>query len=195
MSLINWISVDDKLPIFDRNCFITDSVMGPGNPISITTGFLSESGWKNYCNDEHHYAHAITHWAYVTEEHPVASSKDDNKIINNVKAVVPEASPVIPNINPVMKSESFAYWLNGFAELTTEPPTKEQWRVIKEHLSLVFNKVTSPINTDTPGTVQEALEKYKQTPINLDTWRWPGNIVNPSISNNPKESSKLNIIC
>lgn len=49
-----------------------------------------------------------------------------------------------------MSPEQFAYWLNGFAELSTEPPTAEQWQSIKEHLALVFNKVTPPAPGNTP---------------------------------------------
>ena len=41
-----------------------------------------------------------------------------------------------------MTAEQFAYWLQGFAELTDGEPTPEQWASIKEHLNLVFNKVT-----------------------------------------------------
>lgn len=41
-----------------------------------------------------------------------------------------------------MTPEQFCYWLNGFGELTTETPTPEQWKAIKEHLETVFTKVT-----------------------------------------------------
>lgn len=41
-----------------------------------------------------------------------------------------------------MTSEQFAYWLQGFAEIHGGAPTPEQWKVIKDHLNLVFNKVT-----------------------------------------------------
>lgn len=42
-----------------------------------------------------------------------------------------------------MDALQFAYWLNGFAELSgDEPPTPAQWRSITEHLALVFTKVT-----------------------------------------------------
>jgi hypothetical protein len=47
-----------------------------------------------------------------------------------------------------MSPESFAYWLTGFRELslTDEPPTKEQWKLICEHLDLVFRKVTPKLD-------------------------------------------------
>ncbi len=41
-----------------------------------------------------------------------------------------------------MTEQQFAYWLQGFAELNKAPPTQEQWKSIKDHLALVFNKVT-----------------------------------------------------
>ena len=37
--------------------------------------------------------------------------------------------------NLLMTPERFVFWLNGFAELTPEPPTPEQWKSIKEHLA------------------------------------------------------------
>ncbi len=44
-----------------------------------------------------------------------------------------------------MNSENFAYWLQGYFELLgkDEPLTKEQTQIIKDHLALVFVKVTS----------------------------------------------------
>jgi hypothetical protein len=42
-----------------------------------------------------------------------------------------------------MTSENFCYWLQGFAELSSSQPTAAQWDIIKEHLGLVFNKVTT----------------------------------------------------
>lgn len=46
----------------------------------------------------------------------------------------------------MMKAESFAYWLQGFAELTPgQTPSPEQWQMIVEHLAEVFDKVTPPM--------------------------------------------------
>lgn len=47
-----------------------------------------------------------------------------------------------------MTPEQFCYWLNGFGELSPEPPTPEQWKAIKEHLALAFHKVTPPAPGD-----------------------------------------------
>lgn len=42
-----------------------------------------------------------------------------------------------------MTEREFCYWLQGFFELTdTKNISETQTEVIKEHLSLVFNKVT-----------------------------------------------------
>lgn len=41
-----------------------------------------------------------------------------------------------------MTAEQFAYWLQDYAELNEAPPSAEQWQSIREHLALVFNKVT-----------------------------------------------------
>lgn len=48
-----------------------------------------------------------------------------------------------------MSPEQFAYWLQGFAEMKTDknPPTREQWELIQEHLATVFKKVTPPLQT------------------------------------------------
>lgn len=48
-----------------------------------------------------------------------------------------------------MSPENFAYWLQGFIELTKgQAPDLAQWKAIKEHLDLVFNKVTPPVDED-----------------------------------------------
>jgi hypothetical protein len=44
-----------------------------------------------------------------------------------------------------MTSDQFVYWLQGFAELHGEPPTAAQWKAVKDHLDLVFTKVTPPV--------------------------------------------------
>jgi hypothetical protein len=44
-----------------------------------------------------------------------------------------------------MDAQQFAYWLQGFAELNEGRPTSEQWKVIRDHLSTVFEKVTPPV--------------------------------------------------
>ena len=42
-----------------------------------------------------------------------------------------------------MTAEQFTYWLQGFFEITeSEELTKEQTKVVRDHLSAVFEKVT-----------------------------------------------------
>jgi len=49
-----------------------------------------------------------------------------------------------------MEPRDFTYWLQGFAELNPEPPTADQWQVIKDHLALVFKKETPTYVFQTP---------------------------------------------
>ncbi|MDE1179487.1 hypothetical protein [Paraburkholderia sp.] len=45
-----------------------------------------------------------------------------------------------------MTAEQFAYWLQGFTELTQgQTPSPAQWKCIREHLETVFKKVTPPV--------------------------------------------------
>lgn len=45
-----------------------------------------------------------------------------------------------------MTPEQFCFWLHGFFELTdTRNVTEEQAQMIREHLDLVFTKVTPPL--------------------------------------------------
>jgi hypothetical protein len=42
-----------------------------------------------------------------------------------------------------MNHDQFTYWLQGFVEMNGgKEPTKAQWKMIKDHLKLCFNKVT-----------------------------------------------------
>lgn len=41
-----------------------------------------------------------------------------------------------------MLTQDFCYYLQGFAELTSKPPSVEQWAIIKSKLESVFQKVT-----------------------------------------------------
>jgi hypothetical protein len=49
-----------------------------------------------------------------------------------------------------MTPEQFAYWLQGYCELSHELPTAEQWRAIREHLATVFQKVTPAVSDSFP---------------------------------------------
>ncbi len=39
-----------------------------------------------------------------------------------------------------MTTESFSYWLQGYAEICGKVPTKQQWDLIKRHLDSCFAK-------------------------------------------------------
>lgn len=62
-----------------------------------------------------------------------------------------------------MTSEQFAYWLQGFVEVSdTDQPTPHEWQVIRDHLKTVFVKVTPDYNIK--GT------PYFESPKLVDNW-------------------------
>lgn len=63
-----------------------------------------------------------------------------------------------------MTSEQFAYWMQGFVELNGAAPTDEQWQSIKEHLAMVFVKLTPPVQF-TPSIPGGPDRTYVPTPI------------------------------
>jgi hypothetical protein len=61
-----------------------------------------------------------------------------------------------------MTPEQFAFWLQGYVELTGGSiPTQEQWDSIVEHLGLLFNKVTKPVVKKEPA---KQILTEKETP-------------------------------
>ncbi len=72
-----------------------------------------------------------------------------------------------------MTSEQFAYWMQGFVELTAaQQPTAEQWQSITEHLKTVFVKVTPPVHFRLDKSIrpEDALRKH----MNEFNQLWPG---------------------
>jgi len=64
---------------------------------------------------------------------------------------------------PRMTAEAFAYWLQGYMEVQNPKEIdKTQTQIIKDHLALVFNKVT-PDRSDEEQKLKEYLEKEAQT--------------------------------
>ncbi len=64
-----------------------------------------------------------------------------------------------------MTTKQFAYWLQGFFEIN-DPQTinKEQTQIIKDHLNLVFDKVTPNRNTKEESEEQEEVKPpFKKT--------------------------------
>lgn len=80
-----------------------------------------------------------------------------------------------------MNAQEFAYWLQGFVELHGEMPTPEQWQSIKEHLAMVFVKVTQPVKKET--VYPNDLTKVPR----LSDFQWPGG-VQPVITCGPISS-------
>ena len=71
-----------------------------------------------------------------------------------------------------MNSESFTYWLQGFVELQdSDTISEKQWLIIKDHLKLVFDKVT-PVRTSDRNeyknpNYQEILDALRPKPVEL----------------------------
>jgi hypothetical protein len=67
-----------------------------------------------------------------------------------------------------MSPEQFTYWLNGFFEISdTNNLSEKQVQIIRDHLNLVFNKVTpesmgyKPLDTRFTGTNNNLLCKQE----------------------------------
>ena len=55
-----------------------------------------------------------------------------------------------------MTEREFCHWLQGFSEVTNKVPTAEEWKIIQDHLALVFNKVTPNYSLDNVTTTEVA---------------------------------------
>lgn len=55
-----------------------------------------------------------------------------------------------------MTSRDFCFWLQGGIELLGDVPTEAQWKIIKNHLNLVFKHEIDPSMPDPDGKLQEA---------------------------------------
>lgn len=63
-----------------------------------------------------------------------------------------------------MNERDFVYWLQGFFEMTNvENLTKEQVKMIKDHLSLVMEKKTPQLGAPTP--IATPTQDWPLTPI------------------------------
>lgn len=81
-----------------------------------------------------------------------------------------------------MNAQEFAYWLQGFAELSGDTaPTKAQWKSIREHLGLVFEKVTPPVGL--PGFVPK---DNHSRPIISTPLTWPPQTSDDSYRDPPR---------
>jgi len=52
-----------------------------------------------------------------------------------------------------MTPEQFCYWLQGFFEMTGDKAklSPEQVKMVRDHLAIVFKKVTPPLKTVRPS--------------------------------------------
>jgi hypothetical protein len=61
-----------------------------------------------------------------------------------------------------MTPENFAYWLQGFVELTQgQTPNPAQWKSIQEHLATVFKKVTPAVGETTVKVTVDTKDAQK----------------------------------
>lgn len=94
-----------------------------------------------------------------------------------------------------MTPEQFAYWLQGFVELTQgQTPNPAQWKSICEHLEKVFTKVTPPVGgttvevkVDTKDAqkvvedLTEAMRRYRESMPPSQPWPFGGYPLGPVI--------------
>jgi len=86
-----------------------------------------------------------------------------------------------------MTAEQFAYWMQGFAELNSEPPTAAQWQSMREHLATVFVKVTPPVDLSrlpaavpyVPGIVKDGPNHHMRPGIGSPPLQWPNIAMQP----------------
>lgn len=67
-----------------------------------------------------------------------------------------------------MTPEQFVYWLQGFSEINGAAPTAAQWKVIQEHIALVFEKRTPPAQLNL-----DFAKKEVESPFHKGI-EWPG---------------------
>jgi hypothetical protein len=66
-----------------------------------------------------------------------------------------------------MTPEQFCYWLQGRAEMQpNNPPSAEEWKMVREHLQLVFRKETSARQTYIPHPWADV---SRQNPLQTST--------------------------
>lgn len=80
-----------------------------------------------------------------------------------------------------MDAQSFCYWLQGFVELCpNQHPTISQWNAVKDHLQLVFNKVTPQYTPDFHVTPNFPLSTQLRDAIVKKTAPYPVAPSNPA---------------
>lgn len=62
-----------------------------------------------------------------------------------------------------MTAENFVFWLNGYFELGGENLSPQQVQIIKDHLALVFNKVTPDYYGGFYGKAQKDFKDFLES--------------------------------
>jgi hypothetical protein len=71
-----------------------------------------------------------------------------------------------------MTSDFFCAWLQGYVEISGETPTDAQWEMIKEHLGLVFNKITTkPNDKEILKSKENILEIMDKNAVNYTPYK------------------------
>jgi hypothetical protein len=92
-----------------------------------------------------------------------------------------------------MTAEQFAYWMQGFAELTgDEPPTPAQWKSIREHLQTVFVKVTPPVG---PAYITPAVDPLRPYSPPVSDWQRFQLPLSPKCSAEPAIAAAMPATC
>lgn len=86
------------------------------------------------------------------------------------------STPTYTVTPPRLEPEHFCYWLQGWSEINGEsgrPPNAAQWKVINEHLDMVFMHVNQVPAT---GQATSAFNGYRQFALDMT----PSGTPNPS---------------
>lgn len=103
----------------------------------------------------------------------------------------------------LMPAGNFISWIKGFIEIANpDSVSASQWNVIKEHLQLVFTKVTTETVED-DNSFQDLLEDIKKKQDeNRNPWKYPDPDVTPwpfdpnrVICSNENNLNKLDVAC
>lgn len=141
-------------PIYDEasglHCIVLD------NERAVRQGYTA---WrKNGCWRRPEVGYSLTVTLTAAGEPVCITWQDeDHHMLETLFNAPPKAPDVaLPALEALLRprgmtAENFCYWLQGRAELVPHTPSAEEWASIKEHLALVFNKVTSPAPGEWPS--------------------------------------------
>lgn len=91
-----------------------------------------------------------------------------------------------------MTPERFTDWLQGFVEIANSDTISEkQWQIIKDHLKLVFDKVT-PVRT--PDRNESILKQITPTTPNTD-WKRVSDLIGKEVKFNEQYKPPYEVTC